>query len=46
MTWGELRRIFLWVLVAFRFFIWLLVLAAVWLTLWGRQLKKRMAVAG
>lgn len=41
--WRDLQHIFLWVIVAFRFVVWLLVLASVWLTLWARQLRRRMA---
>ena len=29
-----------WALVAFKFCVWLMVLAVLWLTLWARQLRK------
>jgi hypothetical protein len=41
-TWGELQRICLWAIAAFKLFLWVLVLAVIWLTLWGRQLKKSL----
>ena len=41
-TWSQMQNIMLWVIVAFKFVLWLLVLAVIWLTLWGRQLKKRV----
>jgi len=40
-TWAQMQRLFLWVITAFKLFLWLLVLAVIWLTLWGRQLQKR-----
>jgi hypothetical protein len=38
--WPEVQHIMLRVIVAFKFVLWLLLLAVVWLTLWGRQLRK------
>ncbi len=41
MSWEQIQHLFLWIILAFRFSVWLLILAVIWLTLWGRQLKKR-----
>jgi hypothetical protein len=43
-TWPLLLGLFLRVIVVFRFLVWLLVLAVIWLTLWARELKKRTAL--
>ena len=40
-SWSEVAHLFFWVITAFKFVVWLLALLVVWLTLWGRQLKKR-----
>jgi hypothetical protein len=39
-TWNDLEHILLSVIVAFRFFLWVLILGAIWLTLWSRRLRK------
>jgi hypothetical protein len=44
MSWSDVQHIFLWFIVGFKFFLYMLVVAVIWLTLWGRQLKKRTNV--
>ena len=39
-AWSEVQHLMLRVIVAFKFVVWLLVMAVIWLTLWGRQLRK------
>ncbi len=41
-TWAEIQHLALWVIIAIRFTVWLLILVVLWLTLWARQLKKRV----
>ena len=41
--WSDIQHITLWIIVAFKFVLWWLVLAVIWLTLWGWQLRKRSA---
>jgi hypothetical protein len=40
-SWYDVQHICLWAIVAFKFCLWMLALVVVWLTLWGRQLRKR-----
>lgn len=42
-SWAEIQQLFLRMILALRFFLWVLLLGVIWLTLWGRQLKKRAA---
>jgi hypothetical protein len=39
-SWALLQTVWLWFMGVFKFFIWLLILVVVWLTLWARQLRK------
>jgi len=39
-TWDFMQTVSLWFLGGFKLFLWFLVLVALWLTLWGRQLRK------
>ena len=39
-TWEFVQTVSLWFLGVFKLFLWLLFLAALWLTLWARQLRK------
>jgi hypothetical protein len=39
-SWSFMQTVSLWFMGAFKMFIWLLILAALWLTLWARQLRK------
>jgi len=38
--WPFVQNAWFWVMVAFKFCVWLMILAALWLTLWARQLRK------
>ena len=38
--WPFVQSVWFWVMVAFKFCVWLTILAVVWLTLWARQLHK------
>ena len=38
--WPFVQSVWFWAMVAFKFCVWLMVLAVVWLTLWARQLRK------
>jgi hypothetical protein len=40
-TWPEIRTIWLWGMVAFKFIVGMMLFAALWLTLWARQLAKK-----
>jgi hypothetical protein len=39
-TWDFMQTVSLWLMGVFKLFLWLLFLAALWLTLWARQLRK------
>jgi len=39
-TWDFMQTLSLWFLGVFKLFLWFLFLAALWLTLWARQLRK------
>jgi hypothetical protein len=39
-SWALVQTVSLWFLGAFKLFIWFLILAVLWLTLWARQLRK------
>jgi len=38
--WPFLQNVWFWGMVAFKFCVWLVILAVLWLTLWARQLRK------
>ena len=40
-TWESIRTVWFQALVFVKLMLWLLVLAALWLTLWAKQLRKR-----
>ena len=40
--WAFVQTVWFWAIVVLKFVLWLLVLIALWLTLWARQLRKRM----
>ena len=39
-TWPFVRAVWFWAAVGIKAFLWILALAALWLTLWSRQLRK------
>ena len=39
--WPEVQHVCLGAIVTLKFVVWLMTLAVIWLTLWGRQLSKR-----
>jgi hypothetical protein len=39
-TWEFMQTLSLWFVGAFKLFLWFLILVALWLTLWSRQLRK------
>jgi hypothetical protein len=39
-TWDFMQTVSLWFLGALKLFLWFLILLALWLTLWARQLRK------
>ena len=39
-TWDFMQTVSIWFLGVFKLFLWFLFLAALWLTLWARQLRK------
>ena len=41
LDWAFVQMVWFWVIAALKFVFWLLVLIALWLTLWARQLRKR-----
>lgn len=44
--WSDVQQVCLWIIAAFKFFLWMAALVCVWLTLWGRQLGKWMGSGG
>ena len=42
--WTFVRSVWFWALAGFKLMIWMMVLAALWLTLWARQLRTRSSV--
>jgi|GEM_PF-242732 len=38
--WGFVQTVSLWFMAIFKFCIWVMILAVLWLTLWARQLRK------
>jgi hypothetical protein len=39
--WAFVQSVWFWAIAILKFSVWLLVLVALWLTLWARQLRKR-----
>ena len=37
----EIRRVSLWIFAVFKLCVWLMALAALWLTLWARRLRRQ-----
>ena len=40
LTWADIQNVSFWAIVGFKMVVWLMALAALWLTLWARQLRK------
>ena len=40
-TWAFVEMVWFWAIAILKFILWLMVLIALWLTLWARQLRKR-----
>jgi hypothetical protein len=40
-SWAFMQTVSLWFMGVFKLFIWILILVALWLTLWARQLRKQ-----
>src|ERR1700746_368919 len=38
--WPFVRNVWFWAMVAFKFCVWLMIVAVFWLTLWARRLRK------
>jgi len=38
--WAFVQNVWFWAIAILKFIVWLMVLAALWLTLWARQLRK------
>jgi hypothetical protein len=38
--WPFVQNVWFWAMAAFKFCVWLMVFAVLWLTLWARQLRK------
>ncbi len=38
--WPLVQSMWFWVMVAFEFCVWFMILAALWLTIWARQLRR------
>ena len=41
LDWAFVQTVWFWGIATMKFILWLLVLVALWLTLWARQLRKR-----
>ena len=41
-SWEFVQNVWFWAVAVLKFCVWLMALAALWLTLWARQLKKRL----
>jgi hypothetical protein len=39
-SWAFVQTVSLWFMGVFKLFMWFLILVALWLTLWARQLRK------
>jgi hypothetical protein len=40
-SWPLVQQVWFWAIVVLKFVLWLMILVAIWLTLWARQLRKR-----
>ncbi len=40
--WAFVQLVWFWAIAILKFIVWLMVLIALWLSLWARQLRKRM----
>jgi hypothetical protein len=40
--WAFVQMVWFWAIAILKFIVWLMVLIALWLTLWARQLRKRI----
>ena len=40
LSWTYIQNVWFWAIVAFKLIVWVMALAALWLTLWARQLRK------
>ncbi len=40
LSWAYVQNVWFWAIVTFKMVVWLMALAALWLTLWARQLRK------
>jgi len=40
-SWPEIRMIWLWAMVAYKFVVGMMLFVVIWLTIWGRQLAKK-----
>jgi hypothetical protein len=38
--WPFVQNVWFWAIAGFKFFVWFMILAVLWLTLWARQLRK------
>jgi hypothetical protein len=45
LDWAFVQMVWFWAIAVLKFLVWLMVLIALWLTLWARQLRKRMGGA-
>jgi hypothetical protein len=45
LDWTFVQTVWFWGIAILKFILWLLVLIALWLTLWARQLRKRLGGA-
>lgn len=43
--WAFVQTVWFWAIAVLKFIVWLMVLIALWLTLWARQLRKRLGGA-
>jgi hypothetical protein len=41
LDWNFVQMVWFWAIALLKFIVWLMVLIALWLTLWARQLRKR-----
>ena len=45
LDWPFVQHVSFWAMATFKFCVWLMVLAVLWLTLWARQLRKKLGGA-
>jgi hypothetical protein len=41
-TWESIQIVWFWAIAAMKFLVWLLVIVALWLTIWAKQLRKHI----